>query len=1450
MDLLNSVLGIGKNVEDWLKKTLGGAASTAGNVVQGLEKSAAPVIQNIEKGVTNYIQNPTTLGIQPPKIDVSSYIPKNVSTSIDNFLRNTANNVSKFQIPGTTTVAGIPVNTGINPLQILNGSFLKPNKNNSTIGDVYNFIAPFWQLPLRSAAEVSKSLPNSQFNTPGYQAAMKVPLFSDIAKVAFGGSGELKSLPQQVKEGVNIPFTETKVKGLGAVPIVAGSTLLNLLPLEGAAEKTGATEAINLAKRANTVEEFAKLIDGAKPEVKTAVEAVLKNAKSPINTISDFFHIAKGKSSIENSVVQIIDNAGNKFYKIIPKGQLADFTKVLDAGQGGVSGLNIGGNIFHLTAHDPAYMEQQGFKFAGTADLNSLKKVVADQLKGAGNAVTDAGKAALNVTEGKFTQAEQGVTNLIGNAANKAKVKDLEARGYLDQQIPQILNTKGAYEKIVKDNIAPFEHSSFPVNDTTRAKIMQQEAAQAGKPDFLSNNGGAGSAELNTASQTEGVTTPLGAADTAAKAAATKTNQTIDTLSNIVDKTTTDVNNKVGLLDYLRTPDRVLQKIGLGKEADLLKQKYEDYLQQLPKEIDKITQWSKEVPKESNQRIFRFLDGQKTDVNGAPLQLTAEETKVAGEIKSYLADWANKLGLPKDKRITNYITHIFEPDFIKKEFDPEIAKMIQGQVAGSVYDPFVQERLGKLGYREDTWAALDAYVKRATRKVNMDVALEQVKKAADNLEESQYKYVERLISRVNLRPTELDNLLDNTIKQVVGYRFGQRPTAYLGRTIRQMVYRGTLGLNVGSALKNLTQGVNTYAKLGEKYTLIGYTDFAKSIATKSNELHDVGVLQNEFIQERQLSATKKFGQAADNVLFSLFQGVEQINRGAAYYGAKAKALAEGKTVEQAIKEAKQLVADTQFKFSPLDTPPVLQSEVGKILLQFQSYTLKQGEFLAEMAKNKQFGQLARYIAGSLVVYGSVGQLIGMRPTDFIPSLRIGASPPFTLAQDAFNTVTGQKDQYGNTPDWVQRAEKIGSDLIPFIPGGVQAKKTIQGLIDTSRGYSETSGGNVKYPITPSAGNAIRAALFGENNLPEAQQFYNNGSNSLSAKQSAAFRALNPEERKLYMQNIQDQRLQGQIDNVRKDIADGNITLDEGLKQITNLQAGKPATGGNPITNFLGSIFGGAAQPANASTVNGNAGDYAKAFGFEKYIQPNTATGIDKYKFEADKAKVAQDIYNGAGNYASIPDAAKKDIYAAMGYTPEQVSYDALASEDVKVKTPYLTDILSQAKDHNEVLNVLVHGRMQSTSGSMLVTDTMLSTFRSQGIISSAEYTELKNLKLDKDGNVIHNASGGGSGLNSSQKSIIKSLASALSSPPKLTSTGVPAGGGSAGQQVKIPSFSVNPNINIPNLDSFFANTQAQGVPNVAPKVAISGRVTVPGAGRSAKAPSSSGLQLHYGRFSQ
>lgn len=588
----------------------------------------------------------------------------------------------------------------------------------------------------------------------------------------------------------------------------------------------------------------------------------------------------------------------------------------------------------------------------------------------------------------------------------------------------------------------------------------------------------------------------------------------VSSLPDIIKKSATNVKEKVNFIDMYRTPDRVLEKIGLGEEAKQLRRGYNSYEIELPKNIAKTTEWAKRVSKESNIKIFQYLDGKE-------IALNQTELKVAGEIKDWLKSWAERLGLPKDRRITNYITHLFDETLLKKEFDEDLAKIIADKIPGEIYDPFLLSRLGARGYRQDTWAALDAYVKRATRKANIDPALEAIKKKTGpslemtGLEESQFKFVQKHISGVNMRPTEIDNLIDNGVKSIFGYRFGQRPVTRVSKILRQMTYRGMLGLNLSSALRNFSQGINTYAILGNKYTALGYA----KLFNKSNlqELTEQGVLSQGFIQDRALSSTKKLIERADKVLFSFFDTVEKINRGSAYLGAKAKAIASGKTEEQAIEYAKSIVKKTQFRFDPVDTPVGLQSDIMKTLFQFQNFTLKQTEFLGEMVKDKNFIGLFRYGIAGLFFVLTIGRAFGMKPEELIPYFRFGTPPSLKAPAAIGGAILNTPDKYGNKRDWQKKGSDIIKSLTGLIPAGTQAKKTYEGIKAFQQGKSTTKAGTAQFNVGGTFLKDLQAGFFGKYASKEARDYFSGTSYT-----EAMYKQLNkmtPEEAKPFTDDL-------------------------------------------------------------------------------------------------------------------------------------------------------------------------------------------------------------------------------------------------------------------------------------------------------------------------------------------
>jgi hypothetical protein len=432
--------------------------------------------------------------------------------------------------------------------------------------------------------------------------------------------------------------------------------------------------------------------------------------------------------------------------------------------------------------------------------------------------------------------------------------------------------------------------------------------------------------------------------------------------------------------------------------------------------------------------------------------------------------------------------------------------LIRNKTAKSIYNPFQLQRQGAEGYLKDTWKALDAYAKRATRKVNIDPALKEFNEATAHLTEaSQIEYIEKRISTLNMRPTAMETDIDNLIHRIFP-NIGPRPTLRLTAETRKMVSRAKIGGSLTSLAKNLTQGINTWSELGTKYTTRGYVDLAKF---GMKELKDNSVLRDSFYEDRTYNAIKKWAEKADRALFMNMEATELINRGSAYYGAKAKFL-EGKTsdkdynlafgkdkpdgytptMEDAIKYGKFVAEKTQFLFGPLETPHYTSGGLAKAAVQFQTFAMKQTEYIWQMGRDKEFTKLSRYLIGSSLLFQYIAGAVGMTWEDSWKTWRWGMPPIIQFLRDLWDQGVMGEDKYGNKLGWGERAKGVGQSLFTnVVPGGAQMKKTYQGFNAVKEGAEKTSAGRTKYKIEQDTGNYIRGTLFGKYNLPESKAYY-------------------------------------------------------------------------------------------------------------------------------------------------------------------------------------------------------------------------------------------------------------------------------------------------------------------------------------------------------------------------
>jgi len=226
------------------------------------------------------------------------------------------------------------------------------------------------------------------------------------------------------------------------------------------------------------------------------------------------------------------------------------------------------------------------------------------------------------------------------------------------------------------------------------------------------------------------------------------------------------------------------------------------------------------------------------------------------------------------------------------------------------------------------------------------------------------QYIKNYINDVNGNPTQVEELINNTMAKVpavskfFGRYLGDRPALQLASTTTNAVAIAKLGLyNISTALVNATTLINAYAKLGAKWITQGMRRAAMRSATDRGVLKQIGV-----DVQLGLESGAGYSKAGMGRLFNAstaaFQATEKFLRRATGLGAYYKVLAEGKTRQEAINYAKDVIRLTQFEYGIGDAPAFIRraGPVGQVLFQFKKFPVKQLEFITQLqgAENARF----------------------------------------------------------------------------------------------------------------------------------------------------------------------------------------------------------------------------------------------------------------------------------------------------------------------------------------------------------------------------------------------------------------------------------------------------------------------------------------------------------------
>ncbi|MBR1646043.1 MAG: transglycosylase SLT domain-containing protein [Selenomonadaceae bacterium] len=371
-------------------------------------------------------------------------------------------------------------------------------------------------------------------------------------------------------------------------------------------------------------------------------------------------------------------------------------------------------------------------------------------------------------------------------------------------------------------------------------------------------------------------------------------------------------------------------------------------------------------------------------------------------------------------------------------------------------------RKGAQGFVEDMDWVLRHYINLSTRYTAME---SEFKPQAVSLFEQLFgafdddysrlplaEYIKDYIKDVNGNPTRVEELMNKTLNHWEFYRkfvqstFGNRGWLNAADTASRWTAYMKLGFyNMSSAILNLTQIINAGGYLGKHGVTDGYKLLAKHmgkllaqrgkltheqlrILTESGVINDLGIETTEIYDRQQsdfsllrhplksiqwlMNSGVKKGAKVETIVNSTmeaFQAMDMLCRAATTLAAYEQARAQGETKDNALKYAADINRKANFDYSIADAPNIFRrtGPVGKVLLQFQKYPIKQLELLYDMAPWSNTTNRKQKIAFWLPYFLALGMMgilpffdwgdkiankFGFFPKDFVEEVVIEGMP--------------------------------------------------------------------------------------------------------------------------------------------------------------------------------------------------------------------------------------------------------------------------------------------------------------------------------------------------------------------------------------------------------------------------------------------------------------------------
>lgn len=627
-------------------------------------------------------------------------------------------------------------------------------------------------------------------------------------------------------------------------------------------------------------------------------------------------------------------------------------------------------------------------------------------------------------------------------------------------------------------------------------------------------------------------------------------------------------------------------------------------------DISLISEISKRIKgKEQASQIIEFIEGKRSTLSGFD-----EET--AALVKEFFD--VKKAGL-KDlgyKTLDDYFPHLFNKN------DPNVKRLFKGKTTADINFGNLKKRMEEGGdFNRDIVEVMAAYSRGYNRKTILEPALKPLEdiKMQTDASKAVGDWVDGYIENLKgiTEPSGAEKFFNGAVDAALGKAGKATGGNHYRQTLgaqRMISAVATMGMNPGTAIRNMTQVVNTVAGIGVKNATRGAIKATRAFAAGADspewkEMISSGIFDGGISRHFQvdldselgrLNKAQNVGEKGANFMMGMIRGTDVSLRAQAYWGAKdmglEEALVKGLKGADAEKFAKDFaikkVADTQFITSAADMPVKLNGAGVRSLTQLATFSLKQAEMLAELGVKlvkksdgtyglnmKQAGNLLAAGTTAALITEALKPVIGFNEKEWIPFYDQVASivdPNSTAGESLYRSplvslIAGNGKGKIGLLDAIKSGDMgafLEDNWSQIVPAGTQIKKTTEGIQTTQSGVSKNPEGKVRYLQDMGIDDQLKASLFGQYSTDAGRQWIKDGFPTLTESEmrlgskegsgDITFEELPREtQQEFYDYYAATKKVTGRndtLDSIKQAVRDGNIKKAQRLGDEYNQKA--------------------------------------------------------------------------------------------------------------------------------------------------------------------------------------------------------------------------------------------------------------------------------------------------------